>query len=902
MKYKALILCYDFPPYISVGALRPFGWYQRLSEFNIEPVIVTRQWNNNYGNHLDYVAPSETDKIIIEQTDKGLIIKTPFKPHLGNKLLLKYGGNKYKTLRKIITACFEFMQFLFLVGNKLPIYKAAYNYLLNNKVDVIIATGDPFVLFKYASQLSKTFNIPWVADYRDPWSQSEFKTKSIIQKSWESVFERKFNKTCIKIITVSDFLINKISEPDKNKFVIIKNGYNDIFIDSLKNIEQNKSIFSIAIAGSIYKHHPVKTFLKVCNSWIQSDKSIKFNLNFFGINIQSDIQDFINKECKYLIDKINFFPKTGNNELIYELSKQNAFLLFNAYATTGTKIYEYLALKRKIILCFVDDNEALDLYKRYYTLKIKENDNNHLQADIIKETNSGIIVKDSVELYDILTELYKEFTQNGFIACKSKNIEQFSQKIQVQKLADLIRNIKPTKERKILSKKALILAYDFPPYVSVGALRPHSWYKYLPGYDIYPVVITRQWENKYGNLLDYIAPGYSPYTEIETSENGTIIRSPYYPNLANRILLKYGENKFRGIRKAISAYYELFQHIFFIGPKSRLFFEAKKYLQNNKVDIIISTGEPYILFRYASLLSKKFKIPWLADYRDPWIQDKQRMKNIVIKKWESFFENRYINSTKTIITVSDFFKTQIARHVHNKTFHIIPNGYDAEICDIINTIPQSDKIFSIGFSGTIYNWHPIESFLKVCSRFVNEKEISDFQINFYGINIENQLNKLIHSKYNNLIPFIHIYPRLSYIDVVKELAKNNLLLLFNYFSYMGTKIFDYLAIKRQILLCYSNDREAMELKKQYYNFDEFNSENTHLQQDLILETNSGLIIKDANDLSDQLEKLYNEFKANGFIACNSHGVEQYSRREQTGKLAAVIKDVINDKSLLPDSD
>ena len=28
-------------------------------------------------------------------------------------------------------------------------------------------------------------------------------------------------------------------------------------------------------------------------------------------------------------------------------------------------------------------------------------------------------------------------------------------------------------------KKVIILAYDFPPYVSVGGLRPSSWYNYL---------------------------------------------------------------------------------------------------------------------------------------------------------------------------------------------------------------------------------------------------------------------------------------------------------------------------------------------------------------------------------------------------------------------------------------
>jgi glycosyltransferase involved in cell wall biosynthesis len=55
-------------------------------------------------------------------------------------------------------------------------------------------------------------------------------------------------------------------------------------------------------------------------------------------------------------------------------------------------------------------------------------------------------------------------------------------------------------------KKVLILAYDFPPYVSVGGLRPYSWYKYFHEFGLYPIVVTRQWGNKYGNHLDYIAP------------------------------------------------------------------------------------------------------------------------------------------------------------------------------------------------------------------------------------------------------------------------------------------------------------------------------------------------------------------------------------------------------------
>ncbi len=180
-------------------------------------------------------------------------------------------------------------------------------------------------------------------------------------------------------------------------------------------------------------------------------------------------------------------------------------------------------------------------------------------------------------------------------------------------------------------KTLLILAYDFPPYVSVGGLRPYSWYEYLHEFDIYPVVVTRQWGNKHGNHLDYVEKSDLPYTITETSETGTIIRTPYSPNMANKLLLRYGDNRFKLLRKMITGWFEMAQWFFNVGPKAGLYHGAKRYLKRNKVDAIIATGDPFVLFRYASKLSKEFHIPWIADYRDPWTSGAGHQSLLFIK-------------------------------------------------------------------------------------------------------------------------------------------------------------------------------------------------------------------------------------------------------------------------------
>jgi len=437
-------------------------------------------------------------------------------------------------------------------------------------------------------------------------------------------------------------------------------------------------------------------------------------------------------------------------------------------------------------------------------------------------------------------------------------------------------------------KKLLILAYDFPPYVSVGGLRPFNWFKYLKEYGIEPVVVTRQWENKYGNHFDYISAGYARHTIMEKHPEGIILRTPYRPNLSNRLLLKYGAHKFRVLRKLISGFYELIQFLYPIGPKSEIYREARNYLKKHEVDAIIATGDPFVLFRYAAQLSKEFDIPWIADYRDPWSHNQEHQKNKLQQWWNSFHERTNVCTSSHITTVSSFVFKKIDSLIPGKEHTILPNGFDPQVIDHVIQIQQNSDYLSIGFVGTIYDWHPLESFLRTVDAFIKTNPGVKLKLNFYGTNIQEKLIDLTTNKYLSLNGQCEVTSKLPNKELLEVLVTNNVVLLFNYYSYMGTKIFDYLGIRRKMILCYSDDAEAKELKEKYYRIEEFESESGHLQADLIHETNSGIVVKDAAHLMEVFEELWEEFSATGQIACESHGVEKYSRKVQVERLAALL--------------
>jgi hypothetical protein len=439
-------------------------------------------------------------------------------------------------------------------------------------------------------------------------------------------------------------------------------------------------------------------------------------------------------------------------------------------------------------------------------------------------------------------------------------------------------------------KKLLILAFDFPPYVSVGGLRPYCWYKYLKEFGVEPVVITRNWTNGHGSSLDYIWPSPSNETVIEKTGYGTIIKTPYKPSWSNRIFLKYGEHKYRFFRRFLTACGEAMQFIRISGTKKNLYIAAEEYLKNNQVDAILATGDPFVLFFQASKLSKKFNIPWIADYRDPWSHDKVFQQNKFYYLWNKKLELKIVSTSKSIITVSDFFSGKLSNYFSSKIIHVLPNGYDPEVIDKISKVPQSAKRLTFSFVGSIYKWYPWRSFLRIFSEMI-EKEGLLLQLNLYGINMNEEVADFVDSLPSKTRESICIYPRLSNNELLNKLVQENVMLLFNNYSMIGTKIFDYIGARRKIVLCYHNDSESLKLKEEFYSIEENENFSKKLQEDLIYETNSGLIVENEEHLRDVIKNLVQEFSEKGRIDCDSVGVENYSRKIQTKKLAEIIKEL-----------
>ena len=173
-------------------------------------------------------------------------------------------------------------------------------------------------------------------------------------------------------------------------------------------------------------------------------------------------------------------------------------------------------------------------------------------------------------------------------------------------------------------RRVLIITYYWPPSGGSGVQRWLKMSKYLPENGWQPVIYTAD---------DAEYPVEDKSLEKDVAPETEVIRRPIvepYSFYKKFLGIKKGEKvkagfinegaKKTGWKESLSVWLRgnLFipdARCWWIKPSVRY---LKKYLKEHPVDAMISTGPPHSMHLIARALHKKFNIPWVADFRDPW--------------------------------------------------------------------------------------------------------------------------------------------------------------------------------------------------------------------------------------------------------------------------------------------
>src|ERR1035437_3990869 len=166
---KIIILTYFFPPGNFAGSYRLFSWARYLHKFGFYPIIITRHWEKD---QTDYAGISQKKEIEIQKHENYEVHYIPYNGNLRDKIKAKY-GSKVRLITKLLSLVeLIFQNFFISIIPSRQLYFYAKEYLeKNHDVRYVLASGKPYILFKYGHHLKIQFPyIRWIADYRDPWN------------------------------------------------------------------------------------------------------------------------------------------------------------------------------------------------------------------------------------------------------------------------------------------------------------------------------------------------------------------------------------------------------------------------------------------------------------------------------------------------------------------------------------------------------------------------------------------------------------------------------------------------------------------------------------------------------------------------------------------------------------
>lgn len=443
---KVLIITYYWPPSGGAGVQRWLKFTKYLREFGWEPVIYTPENPESPNNDSSLGKDIPKDLKVIKT--KIWEPYTFYKVFIGQKKDQKINAafltesKKPKKFEKI--AVWIRGNFFIPDARKFwvkPSIRFLSDYLKKNPVDAVISTGPPHSMHLIALGLKKKLNVPWLADFRDPWTNIDFYSKLMLT----SFADRKHKQLELEVLNKADGVTcvgktwldelqeiwrkkkGSLGKAEANihnsKFRFISNGY-DPDDYSGEKVESDKK-FSIVYVGTLDKSRNPGILWKTLSGIVNKNTSFANDLQIklvgkTDIAVTDDIEK--NGLLPYM-EKISYLT----HEEVTQVQKKSQVLLLlinntpNAMGITTGKLFEYLAAERPI-LCIGPKGGDAD--------------------KILTQTNGGLIsgYEDSQSLEANILYFYNKY-KIGNLSSESVDIEKYSRKALTGEVAKVLNEI-----------------------------------------------------------------------------------------------------------------------------------------------------------------------------------------------------------------------------------------------------------------------------------------------------------------------------------------------------------------------------------------------------------------------------------------------------------------------------
>ena len=467
--------------------------------------------------------------------------------------------------------------------------------------------------------------------------------------------------------------------------------------------------------------------------------------------------------------------------------------------------------------------------------------------------------------------------EEAFTNCIYRKIENGYENCKVEKLKkNTIKGM----------KKVLIITYYFPPAGGSPIQRTLKYVKYMREFGYEPIVLTTEsssFVNRYPidqSLLSDIPEGvqiirirddFAWLNVISKKKSQEIVEFLYSVSDSEDWI-----DMFMRIREGQSLYILPDKLIVWANECVR---NIEQYIDMKDIDLLYSTVPEWSPHLIAFFLKEKYGIKWVADYRDPWVSNRDYVK--LYYPWmteeeillDQMLEQKIAKSMDKIIVAGGKWAIDFQKNYNIELDKIkeITNGYDEEDFSNLTINTGKNKKFTLCYNGGIdYNRNPIP-LIKVLNYLIERNELSrdNIQWIFNGPITNYYLNEINKEDKYHIIVQNGILEHKASLQIA---INSNIMVMYGESGIKGIlnypgKFYEYLRIGNPIL-CFSSDLS--------------------FQADILHETGLGINL-DLYDYEEIIRFLRKQIAAwNGGENINTYNkkaVSKYERKNLTQLLA-----------------
>jgi glycosyltransferase involved in cell wall biosynthesis len=310
-----------------------------------------------------------------------------------------------------------------------PAVELGRSIIERNLCDAMISSSGPPTCNLIANDLKEDYNLPWIADFRDLWTQNHYNQFSRFRRFFERRLEIEALSNADALTTVSEPLAEKLKDlhPSKNIFSI-PNGFDPGQRNPGSPLEKR---FTITYTGALYRgrRDPEPLFQALSSLISKGYLDPKdLSVDFYGHK-----EDWLEDDVKrYGLDGVVRINGSVSRDESVEVQRRSHLLLLLTWNNkeergvyTG-KLFDYLAAGRPILSVGMSGGVV---------------------EDLLKATGAGFQPKTVQDIEQIIMNAYNEYKSENTVAYNgiSSEIDKYSHIEMARKFASVLDDLVETK-------------------------------------------------------------------------------------------------------------------------------------------------------------------------------------------------------------------------------------------------------------------------------------------------------------------------------------------------------------------------------------------------------------------------------------------------------------------------